>query len=96
MSTRVFAWDANPAVDPFAYKQSCSRADDIVVAGQGFFITLTDGRRAVQLFPPSDSERERHDHRNLVASMDDWITRQVSYLPNKESLRITTRQLATT
>ena len=61
MSLRVFAADANPCVDAFLYRQSNLRGEEIVSSGRGTFITLADGRRAVQLLPlkPKDAfERE--------------------------------------
>ena len=59
MSTRVFAWDSNPAVDRYSYKQSVARAEAIVDEGRGFFITLACGRRAVQLNTPTEVLRKR-------------------------------------
>lgn len=52
MSLRVWAWDANPAVDRGLYRQSNIRAQEIVDSGRGVYITLPNGRTAVQLLPP--------------------------------------------
>ena len=51
MSTRVYAWDANPAVDPRLYRLSNNRAKALVLEEIADFITLADGRRAIQLRP---------------------------------------------
>jgi hypothetical protein len=60
MATRVFAWDANPAIDPFCSKESNARAEEDVAAGRGFFFKLSDGRRAMQLFQTkAEAEEQR-------------------------------------
>lgn len=66
MSTRVFAWDSNPATDRHSYKQSVARAEAIVDQGRGFFITLPCGRRAVQLFPSAEELRVHNSDKHLV------------------------------
>lgn len=66
MSMRVFAWDANPAVDPRLYKLSDERAESLVEEGDGQFIILLCGRRAVQLFPSEEVLQERSARNNLI------------------------------
>jgi hypothetical protein len=56
---RVFAWDANPSVDRFAFKQSEVRAAKLVQSGRGCFVTPPDGFRSVPLFPPVEVRLER-------------------------------------
>jgi hypothetical protein len=51
MSHRVFAWDANPAVDSRLYNLSDRRAAEQVASGHADFVILPDGRRAIQLRP---------------------------------------------
>lgn len=51
MATRVYADDANLTVDPFLYKLSVARAEEIVLEGRGEFKTGPGGRRVVQLLP---------------------------------------------
>lgn len=70
MSLRVFAWDKDPIADPFAFSclQSNRRAALIVEEQQGRFITLPDGRLAVQKFPPKEVLLERAA-RNCVTSL---------------------------
>jgi len=63
---RVFAWDANPSIDRFTFKQSEVRAIELVRSGRGYFVTPPDGYPAVQLAPPSEIELER-SARNAVA-----------------------------
>ena len=63
---RVFAWDANPSIDRFAFKQSEARATELVRSGRGYFVTPPDGYPAVQLSPPPEIELER-SARNIVA-----------------------------
>lgn len=60
----MFAWDANPTVDGFLYRQSNNRADEIVAEGRGAFIVLTDGRRAVQLLATKEERLEKSIGRN--------------------------------
>lgn len=66
MSMRVFAWESNPAIDRFKYRQSNDRAKELVSDGEGFFVTLPDGRRAVQLYPPQEVLLERSARNNLL------------------------------
>jgi hypothetical protein len=56
---RVFAWDANPSIDRFAFKQSEMRATELVRSGRGYFVTPPDGYPAVQLSPPAEIGLER-------------------------------------
>jgi hypothetical protein len=56
---RVFAWDANPSIDRFAFKQSEARATELVQSGRGYFVTPHDGYTAVQLSPPAEIGLER-------------------------------------
>lgn len=62
MRIRVYHADLNPAIDPPSFKQSQSRADEIVACGQGSYFTLENGRAAIRLF------RKR-------ASREQWIER---------------------
>lgn len=62
----LFSWDANPMVDPRLCKQSVARAEAIVTEGRGKFVTLHDGRRAVQYFPPPEVLMERSAKNNLI------------------------------
>jgi hypothetical protein len=48
---RVFAWDSNPAVEHWLFKQSNVRAQEDIAAARGVSITLPDGRKALQLLP---------------------------------------------
>lgn len=66
----MFAWDVDPKADPFAFScsQSNRRAGLIVEEKQGRFITLPDGRLAVQKFPPEEVLLERAA-RNCVTSL---------------------------
>jgi hypothetical protein len=67
MSLRVFAADSNPHIDPFLYRQSNNRAEELVALGRGSFITLPDGRRAVQLRLQSEEQKQKSIGRgNLV------------------------------
>jgi len=54
MSKRVYGWEDNPAVDSFRFRLSDNRADDLVESGQADYITLNDGREAVQFLRPED------------------------------------------
>src|ERR1700758_4770455 len=56
MSLRVYAWDVNPAVSAFLYRQSNKRAQELVTAKRAVLITLPDGRAAVQLQPTREEE----------------------------------------
>jgi len=55
---RVFAWDANPSIDRFAFKQSEVRATELVRSGRGYFVTPPDGFQSVQFFPPAEAQLE--------------------------------------
>jgi hypothetical protein len=50
MSLRVYHADTNPRIDPFSFRQSNNRAAELVARGEGRYITLSDGRQAVQLY----------------------------------------------
>lgn len=63
----MFAADVNPHIDPFLYRQSNNRAKEIVAKGRGEFITLADGRSAVQLKPQAEEQGNKSIGRgNLV------------------------------
>lgn len=49
MSTRVYGWDQNPAVDRFSYRCSNSSAAHAIGKGEAKPIVDGDGRRAIQL-----------------------------------------------
>lgn len=66
MSHRVFAWDANPMVDPRLYKLSDERAEAKVNEGGAKFIMLPCGRRAIQLAPSPEVLMERSARNNLI------------------------------
>jgi hypothetical protein len=48
MSTRVYNWDSNPAVDRFSFRCSDSSAEAAVNSGQAEYIVDGEGRRAIQ------------------------------------------------
>jgi len=67
MSLRVFAWDANPAVDRHLYPQSNRRAAELVSTHRADYIQLPDGRIAVQLRATPEERSEKSVGRaNLV------------------------------
>ena len=59
MSLRVFAWDANPAIDRHLYPLSNRRAAEMVDEGRGEYITLSDGRTAVRKFASAEQRIEK-------------------------------------
>jgi hypothetical protein len=67
MSLRVFAWDANPTVDPFLYRLSNNRAQELVDEDRAEFVQLADGRRGVQLVASYEEKTAKSvGHNNLV------------------------------
>lgn len=62
----MFSWELNPAVDRFSYRLSNRRAQDLVSDGDGFFLTLPDGRKAVQLYPPEEVLQERSARNHVL------------------------------
>jgi hypothetical protein len=63
---RVFAWDANIAVDPRLYKLSEIRAAEEVGKGKARYVTPPDGRLSIQLEPPVEVLLERSARNSLV------------------------------
>jgi hypothetical protein len=55
MSKRVYGWEDNPAIDSYRFRLSDNRAEGLVEIGHAVYITLADGREAVQFLRP-DSE----------------------------------------
>lgn len=66
MSHSVFAWDVNPAVDRRLYPISDNRATELVDEERAKFITLSNGRRAIQLLPDEAVLAERSARNNLI------------------------------
>jgi hypothetical protein len=56
MSTSVYSWDSNPAVDRRLYPISTRRAEQEVVDGISKFVQLANGRLAIQRLPPEELE----------------------------------------
>lgn len=56
MSTSVYAWDANPAIDRRLYPLSNKRAEQEVFDGVSKFIILANGRTAIQRFRPGGQD----------------------------------------
>jgi hypothetical protein len=81
MSTRVFDWSANPAVDRFSFKQSVKRAAAIVAEGRGDFITLPCGRRAVHLRPPQEFLTDQRNHANSGSFDSSWQIKPSGGMP---------------
>jgi hypothetical protein len=54
MSKRVYGWEDNPAIDQFRFKLSNERAEALFESGQVCYITLSDGREALQYLRPED------------------------------------------
>lgn len=65
MSIRVYAWDANPAIDRFLYRCSGNSAQAAVDGGRGRYLDLSDGHRVLQLYEKPEILMER-GARNLV------------------------------
>lgn len=75
VSLRVYHADLNPAVDPPSYRQSDRRAEQLVSSGEGKYIELPDGRRAVQLC-------------RISAGRDEWMERHEIFSSSQRSLRV--------
>lgn len=64
---QVFAFDANPALDRYLYKQPAKRAKEwIIDTMRGRYITLDNGHQAIQLYPPAEVELERVAHNTVL------------------------------
>jgi len=57
MSTSVYAWDSNPAIDRRLYPISNKRAQEDVLNGRAKFIVIASGRKAIQMLPPVRVEK---------------------------------------
>lgn len=73
MSTSVYAWDSNPAIDPRLFPVSNLRAEQEVRSGISRFVLLPNGRKAIQRVAPAhhdpvviDCSGERIGKGNLV------------------------------
>lgn len=69
MSLRVFAWDVDPIADPHVrslYPLSTNRAEEFVSTGRARFLTLSNGRRAVQKLAPAEVLLERSARNCIV------------------------------
>jgi hypothetical protein len=90
MAIRVFAWDANPAVDHFLFKQSVAPAEEDQASGRGAFIARPDGRRALQLLPteaqPEDQRCDSVGRINLIPFGRIWDSSvpQTSSIPRSQ------------
>lgn len=65
MRMNVYEWDAIPGVDRRLYPLSANRAEELVRDGRGAFVTLANGRRAVQKLAPVEILAER-SARNIL------------------------------
>ena len=62
----MFAADANPAVDSRLYRCSNSSGENLVITGRAKFISMWDGRRAIQLLKVSSAKTETVDQTKIA------------------------------
>lgn len=85
MRVALLPWNSTPGIDR-GYRHNIKYVEPLVEQGLAF--KLSEG--LYQMYPPEDVQRDRE---LKTGSMTDWVTRRVSYLPDGETLRITTKQL---